>query len=283
MRVVSGAQRERAARGTTAGTTAETTAEIGATVAVVLGHWSEPFEVLLTRIVDILATGRRALVVGDVRVPAAATLALQLLLDSGVCPDRLAMLHGMDDALLVELLGEEAVRAVVGCADSRRVARVRASLEERPLCEQRLQVPRSISVRLDASDGDALEERARFLAEAAFSRAGALSGQAAGRLGRVHVPERLFSRFQAALLDVLETHPDLRAPLDFLDAEVARAAVRTRALGLDQGATLIFEGGETVGRAGTPAWGSVFTNVEPSSGFAREQRPAPVLGLLRMP
>jgi len=126
---------------------------------------------------------------------------------------------------------------------------------------------------------DDAEECARLAARRAFGRVASLTGQRAGALGRVVCHERSFSRFSAALLAELERTGDIERQTDFerpvplLERETRAHLAAARALGLDEGATLVLAGREP------PA--CVFTNVDERLQLATLARCAPLLVLLR--
>jgi hypothetical protein len=145
----------------------------------------------------------------------------------------------------------------------------RVALELRTLRNRSLLVRRA----------DDAEECAKSAARRAFGRVSALSGQRAGALGRVVCHERSFSRFSAALLAELartgdfERQTEFERPVPLLERETRTHLAAARALGLDEGATLVLAGREP------PA--SVFTNVDERLQLATLARCAPLLVLMR--
>jgi len=150
-------------------------------------------------------------------------------------------------------------------------------------------------VKLDADAPAA----AREVVARAFGRSATLSGQLPGSIGRVVCHERVFSRFSAELLALLDRDADVARPLVALEPATIEHARRGRELGLDEGATLVFSPTKTRASddpAGPDAgiglsrarmaeailWPTVFTNVEEHMRVAWLGRPAPVLCLMRV-
>jgi hypothetical protein len=107
-----------------------------------------------------------------------------------------------------------------------------------------LRILRSRSLCLRSADD--LAARAEEVERRSFGRSATFSGQLPGQLARVVCPERSFSRFTELLLARLRSSADVlrrsrssrRAPSDLLR--------RVRFLGLDENATLIFDGSDAV-------------------------------------
>ncbi len=249
-------------------------------VCLVAPHWSElvrgPWQALAGALLD----GRRVLLFADERLPAAPAALVAALLAEGVPSDALALLHGADAGLVEEALALPGARALVASGGASRLGRLRrAALRRGGALELRLALVQGGERTLEASDD--LERAACEVARDAFGRARALSGQLGGALARVVCPERRLSRFTALLLAELERSPDVARPLPFASDEEAGAARRARALGLDEGATAIFDATPLDAAGPARAHAAVFTNVEPTMELARLSEPAPVLRLLR--
>jgi len=235
-----------------------------------------------------LAAGRAVLLIGAPRMPELAQRVVEVLLDAGLPPELVALLH--DD-------GDSAWRAALASGS---ITHVRASggEAERSDLEQRLAsapthaafgagvsaeaapiVPGFTLLRsrlLDVARGEDPELAARRVARQAFGRIETLSGQLHGRVGVARVDARSFSRFGAALLGVLEDG-EPEAPVADLEPGLAEHLRRVRALGIDEGATLIHEPQRS---RGSPLR-LVFTNVDSRMRLARALRPAPLLCLMR--
>lgn len=141
------------------------------------------------------------------------------------------------------------------------------------------------SVTVDGSDGDALRRAAAEVAELAFG-ADRLGGLSLEAWSRVVVRPTLFSAFTEELLEVLEEgfeDGSLGAPSwaterpDRLSLASDASILAARKVGLDEGATLVFERARSGRRA------LVFTNVEPRMALSRSLRAPCVLGLERGP
>jgi acyl-CoA reductase-like NAD-dependent aldehyde dehydrogenase len=260
-----------------------------------------------------LALGRTAILASDPVAPMVADAIAAALgraeLPSGV----LAVLHGdTDDALRAALAGEGGGYLLASGSRPRlrRVERLAGMSEDgqiRPgfgagvrstsgtVIDLRPHGCRSAVVSSDADlAGSALE-----VAAAAFGRARSLSGQLPGQVARVIVPERSFSRFTEELLAVLRGSAEYDEPVPFVDREAEEVFHRARVLGLDEGATLIFEGQRAEITAAALEAGaesaavsreeeddailapSVFTNVEERMRLAALDRPSSILCLLR--
>ncbi len=164
-----------------------------------------------------------------------------------------------------------------------------------------LRILRSRALSLRSSDD--LDARAEEVERRSFGRSATFSGQLPGQLARVACPERSFSRFTEILLARLRKSADALRPIPLVEKSSADLLRRVRYLGLDENATLIFDGGDALN--GNGAHGSeagaqgpaprsssigedailaptVFTNVEERMRIASFGRPIPVLCLLRV-
>jgi acyl-CoA reductase-like NAD-dependent aldehyde dehydrogenase len=144
--------------------------------------------------------------------------------------------------------------------------------------------------------------RAAEIVEGAFGRSASLSGQLPGQIGRVACSDRSFSKFTELLLAELRKSPDVSRPAPIVERESEDRLRRVRVLGLDEGATLIFDGedvdggeqlikegaGETAPAASPRSQADamlapmVFTNVEERMRLTLLGRPLPLLCLLRV-
>jgi acyl-CoA reductase-like NAD-dependent aldehyde dehydrogenase len=123
-----------------------------------------------------------------------------------------------------------------------------------------------------------LAAQAGLVLERAFGRVAALSGCAPGRVGRVIVPAKSFSRFTELLLEELENDPDAGDPLALTRVLAPAHVERAFALGHDEGATAIFTGFE----GDDLEFPLVITNVDERMKLLHLARPAPVLCLVRV-
>lgn len=266
----------------------------GPGVAVLRRSWSEGPAGLAAAARAELSAGRTLLLLTDGRAPSLAASLAEELLDAGVPGSALALV--CDD-------GDVALRTASQCPEVTRVAlsgheedearlarvleRARAAAgfgagvvvtAERDVHFERL-APPCARVELDEDP----QRAAAWVARAAFGRA-RLSGQAANQLGRVEVHPRRLSRFTAALLEELEERGVADPPVGPVERDLPAFLERVRALGLDEGATLVHEA-----RVGSPTGGPggrivrlVFTNAEPRMRSWGLARPAPVLLLSRL-
>lgn len=255
--------------------------------------WSEAFLGPLSFVLRALYLGRTLVIVADPRASAAADL-LAHAFDS-LPPGVVNLLHDDGRTVFRAAQGEERVARLflpsTGEVVPELEERERASGENRTLriergfgagleiaCASKLCVRRlgntSLVVRADSDVADVAED----VALRAFGRLRARSGFAPGRVGRVLVPARTFSRFTETLLDVLEDDPDVLDPLEIARAPARVLVERAFRLGHDEGATAIFTGSED----DDLAFPLVFTNVEERMKLARATRPAPVLCLMRV-
>lgn len=250
-------------------------------VSVLAPHWSELLSGTWSAVVRELLAGRRVLLLADERLPACADVVVRALLEEGLPPGRLALLHGLAADQLGRALALPDVRALVASGSAERLLQLRRAAAPRADLELRLEALQGAARAIDAQED--LEQAAREIVERSCGRAATLSGQLGGQVARVHCPERRLSAFTGALLAALEASLDVARPLRFVSGEEAAAAQRLRSLGLDEGATLIF--GPALRDAERPgrAHPVLFTNVEPFMDCARPQAPAPVLCLLRTP
>jgi hypothetical protein len=316
---------------------------------LVAPHWSELVEGAAEHAFAALAHGAPLVLVPDARLPMAAELVALALRDAGLDPGAAALLHDDVDRVVRELAtGRHAVNLCVAAPAAelaRRFASLRATPDPEPDPEPEQPwrsrhggaTPFGAGLGLDRApprhaqgvrwsprplvagtllvgDDEPVDEAARRVLRAALSRLPALSGQRPGQAGRVLVPERRLSHFTAALLAHLETDSDLGRPVPPIDREEVRERRRARALGLDEGATLIWsgaapmadrdpqnatdglrapsDGGERARAEGPPPsraedgraslLASVFTNVEPGGRLCDLSRPLPLVRLLRV-
>ena len=275
-------------------------------VGVFRAHWSDGVGLLAARLVQHLVAGEVALVFSDPLLPDAGhhlARALEALdLPRGV----VSVLH--DD-------GQTSLRAALG-AEPRAHRPAWARLRGHP--DELEDLQRHFGARVPRWRGWPLRtawhrvgaladpaEEAAFVVERGLARSSTLSGQLPGHVGRVLCHQRLFSRFSEELLAHLEASPDPLNPVPLLEGDLLGFAQDAWALGLDEGATPVFgeeplrsarslepkpdagpDGGSGRGRgarAPRRVRPVVFTNVEAGQRFARLERPAPLLGLIRVP
>jgi acyl-CoA reductase-like NAD-dependent aldehyde dehydrogenase len=244
-------------------------------VSVVAPDWSELYVGTARAVLHELARGHAVLLLPDARLPFAADALAGALLEAGLSPASLAVLHGAEEELLLSALAAPAVRAAVVSGEPRRIASVRRLAETRTDLEQTLDVPRGRTFAVAAADD--LAGAARDVVTAAFGRARTLSGQLPGQVTRVFVARPVFARFGEELLAVHDVDPDCADPVPPVDRAATERWRAALALGLDEGATLV-RGEEQRGAGPRPA---IFTNVDPASRLARQPYPKPLLALIR--
>lgn len=261
-------------------------------LSLVRPHWGALLSGAQAALAE-LAAGRAVLLLADPRVPELVERLADVLLEVGVEPGALAQLteHGRNGLLEAAASGRVA-RFVLGVAgeDGRDlVAAVERAAERAGFGAGvvDLQPPEVELVRVERGVArvaleDDPERRAREVARAAFGRLETLSGQLDGQVGVVHVHARRLSRFTEALLRALEHEGLADPPAAFVDPSLSRHLEEFRDLGLDEGATLIHEGGPSQGpRGGARLTRLVFTNLEPQMQLVACSRPAPALLLMR--
>ncbi|MBK7644111.1 MAG: hypothetical protein IPJ19_13870 [Planctomycetes bacterium] len=167
--------------------------------------------------------------------------------------------------ILRALVAEPRIGALEASGPPARVVELAA------LGAQRVRTLRNTSLVVRAADDP--QQAARRAAQLAFGRVGALSGQRAGALGRVVCHECVFSRFQAALLAILEQPGDFARPVPLFERATREHLDAARTLGLDEGATLVLQ------RRSDGA--CVFTNVDERLRLATLARCAGLLTLVR--
>jgi aldehyde dehydrogenase (NAD+) len=242
-------------------------------VALVAPDWRELVRGAALSLGQELLEGRAVLLFSDPLLPWLGERVATAALAAGVPPGAVALLHGPARELLA--LGIAAQPASVQASGSaERIAPLRRLCHSSAVARVRL---RTLRCRACEVDEERLESEVERLIESAFGRGTTFSGQLPGQVARVFCPQRSFSRFSELLLERLEASQAAREPLAALDPGILERVRAARALGLDEGATLVFGDDED-----SPDLAPlVFTNVEPRMACARRQEPLPVLCLLR--
>ena len=254
-------------------------------IAVVAHDWSELLRGPFLAAAAELERGRDVVLLGDPRTPMTVDAVARALLAGGVSPHRIALLHGLTRPGVERLLRGPRVRALRASGDRERIRWLRAAAGAGGVPQQELVLLRSSAAEVGLEDD--LEACAKRLVARAFSRAGSLSGQRAGQVGRIFCHVRVLSRFTECFLAALAQIPDAANPIPSIDRDAARRVERTWAAGLDEGATLIAGGVQLAWADGTVHPRSlriaptVFTNVEPHMALARRQTPMPIVGIVR--
>src|SRR5262249_43693750 len=241
--------------------------------------------------------GRTAVLFSDPAAPMIAD-AIGLALDRADAPaGTLSVVHDDGDDALRAAVDTGAVahlRASGAPSRIRRLERmlVAAGPDRSPPAHLKLLRARCTLVR--SSEDPA--QRAAEIVAASLGRSSSLSGQLPGRIARAVCAERSISRFTECLLAELRRNPDVRDPVPLVDRDGDDHLRRVRVLGLDEGATLIFDGEDLLAlraaeadparslAAGAEAIlaPTVFTNVEERMRLAPPGRPVPLLCLLRV-
>ncbi len=273
-------------------------------------HSSAPFADFCVRLVELLGSGRPVVVLSDPTFPVLAEAAVDWILDAVPgAPLRLLHEDGLDvlrhaaawPNLALELVEPEAgllsstaslrkIRGNLAQAQAEQAAAETAAREEdgwfgsgvvaAPLAPLwvRSSATGPWQVPADADPAEAAHE----IVQRAYGPT-ALGGFAAGALCRVRIPALLFSRVTEALLarlDEVEEDPCFDPPGWILDAvEPSGVMTRAKRLGLDEGATLIFE--RRAAREDGKPYGMVFTNGEPRMRTSEGARVFGVLLLMR--
>lgn len=266
--------------------------------------WAELLSAPASALLAALALGRAVLVVSDPVAPTIAESIAGALARAGLPAGVLGVLHDDGEDALRAALGSSFPTYVLASGFPERVRRLErmaarpdgvrfgAGVSDGPGVAVDMRTLRSRSA-VVAETAD-LPRGAAEIAQAAFGRAGTLSGQLPGQVGRVSVHPRVFSRFTEELLAVLRASTDLDRPVPVVDEESEVELRRARVLGLDEGATLIFDGRAQESTGSSDAGEaspddlddailapSVFTNVEERMRLASLTRPTSILCLLR--
>ena len=265
----------------------------GAGVTLMQFAWCDPR--LHRSVAGELAAGRAVLLLSDGPLPAIAEGVARHLLGAGIAPRALALVHDDGDTALRAACADPRVdRVLLTCSEARRAERLAwatglagrsgfgAGVRELAAPDVHVDGLRPCTARVLA--GEDPQARAVEIAEAAFGRATALSGQAFGQVGRVLVHPHQLSRFTAALLSTLEAQALVDPPLVPLERSLVHDLEQVRGQGLDEGATLIHEvtHGSRRASSGGRIARLVFTNVEPHMRLWGLARPLPVLLLSRL-
>ncbi|HEV8112863.1 MAG TPA: aldehyde dehydrogenase family protein [Planctomycetota bacterium] len=272
--------------------------------------WSELLASSAAALFSALLLGRTVLFVTDPHAPMIGDAVSAALERAGLDAGVLSIVHDDRDDALRAAIASGAATYTRASGHPTRVRRLERLVTGGVRTEFGAGVERSLAPALDLRilrnrtavfrAAEDPEERVVRFADEAFGRSKSLSGQLPGQLARVVCPERSFSRFSEALIAHLRRSPDLARPVPLVEKESEDHLRRVRVLGLDEGATLIFDGedfvpkpaadgAETVAPHDSPENGlgailspTVFTNVEERMRLALLGRPAPLLCLLRV-
>lgn len=245
------------------------------TVTLLGAHWTDGAGELGRRLLGALASGAAVLVLSDQRLPDAADVWADALLDAGLPERRLALLHGADPRAVARLAGAPE-RARITVDDPDAAAAVRAAAGERRWA---LDWPRGRARRA----GEAGCETPRAAVRSAFGRE-TLGGLLPGRTTVLEVPEREHAGWVEALVPevdrLLERGGRRREPIPPIDTALRRrfeAAVRRL---LEQGATPVAMAERRGEAAFAPA---LFVNGEPWMEPVKELPCLPLLVVRRVP
>ena len=184
-------------------------------VVALVAHWSDGVGELGRKLCVPLAAGAAVLVCSDPRVPDAADVWCDALLDAGLPRERLALLHGLDTTELVRCASAPARARIV--VDDAAAAKALESTDS----ARRWAVDWPCGTVLAA--GGPGQPGPEEVLDLAFGVHAALGGQLDGRVGVVDVP----ARRHAAFVD------DLARPLEELAARLA-AGERRRPRAIDR-------------------------------------------------
>ncbi len=287
--------------------------------------WGELLASPAAALFSALLLGRTVLFVSDARAPMLADALAAALVRAGLPGGVLSVLHGDGEDVLRAAAASGATTYVLASgfpARARRLERLASTwpgpgagvgpgfgegVQSAAAPAFELHVLRSRSALVRSADDPI--ERATAVVEGAFGRSSSLSGQLPGQVARAICHERSFSRFTEAVLAALRRSPDVAHPAPLVDRESEDHLRRARVLGLDEGATLIFDADSMGSASGPRESGSVpesadgdgdttprspgaggdailaptvFTNVEERMRLALLGRPAPILCLMRV-
>lgn len=256
----------------------------GVTVCV-LPWCAQPGE-MLERVGQALLTSQLVILASDERAPFLADLMGQLLLECEWPAERFAVLHALQDDAFV-LAARRGAR-LCGRVDRTRLKRLRTQLEGAQgvlldVARTRTMVINERSVAREHSYADLAQ---RLVGEALEP----LGGQAHASLGSIHVAPEVFAPVEEAFVEAFEQHPLVLTPGPVIDRAADEAMAVRVGQGLDEGATQISAkrpGGERSSesrprrRSGVKP--ALFTNAEPRSRLVLEDRPLPVVTLVRAP
>ncbi|MFN0242847.1 MAG: aldehyde dehydrogenase family protein [Planctomycetota bacterium] len=240
-------------------------------LAIVAPHWSGLVRDSAQSVLRALASGACVIAVSDPALPMAMQAVAGALAHADLPAGAFALVHDDGETTLAALLEHATGGVFVGSGTQDRVRRMRVLAERNVALRTELveHCNRTAVVRQE----DDVRSAAHRIAHAAFGRAGALSGQAPGQVGRVACHERAFSSFTAELLAHFDA--DTTPAIPMRAAATLLHGARARDLGLDEGATLLRSG------AAGGVLPIVFTNVEEYMRLAALSRPAPILCLMR--
>ncbi len=275
--------------------------------------WCELLSSAAASLFSALLLGRTVLFVSDAHAPMLADALSAALARAGLQAGVLSIVHDDRDDALRAAIASGAPTYTRASGYPTRVRRLERLATGSVRADFGAGVERSLTPAIDLCilrnrtaafrTGEDPLARAAAIADEAFGRSTSLSGQLPGQVARVVCPERSFSVFTEALLARLRQSPDVARPVALVERESEDHIRRVRVLGLDEGATLIFDGedfaSKPVADAAPPSASAaaaaspelapdailsptVFTNVEERMRLALLGRPAPLLCLLRV-
>lgn len=257
--------------------------------------WSQRLAGPARSVFTELAAGRVVLLFSDGCVPAFANRLADVLLEAGLPPAALALLHDDGDA------------ALQAAAVDRRLSRLRVwgHSQDKARCapifaraahsthfgagvlgadqgrDMKFELLRREHRTVDPGQDPAVA--VDQILQAAFGRLQTLSGQASEQVGSVEIAPRRISTFTETLLVALEAEGAADPALEPIEADMAAQLEQVRELGLNEGATLIHEARvpSRLASNGARIARLVFTNVEPRMRLHDWSRPSPVLLISR--
>lgn len=246
-----------------------------ATVTLLAAHWTDGAGELGRRLLGALASGAAVLLLSDERLPEAADVWVDALLDAGLDPRRLALLHGCDPRVVAQHDAAPA-RARITLDDDGAAASLRALVGERRWALDR---PRGRARR-------AGERGCATPAEAFDSAFGpqALGGLLPGRTTVLEVPEREHARWVDNLVPLADRALTAAGktrrgePVPPVDPGLRRRFDEAVRRLLEQGATPVALGERRGEAAFAPA---LFVNGEPWMETVKDLPCVPVLVVRR--
>jgi hypothetical protein len=248
----------------------------GASTLALVAHWTDGVGELGRRLCAPLASGGAVLVCSDRRVPDAADVWCDALLDAGLPPRRIALLHGLSPTDLATCAAPPA-RARIMVDDAEEAGRLRSASAD---LRWAVDWPRGRALALGSAE---CPDPATAI-DLAFGTRAALGGQMDGRLAVLEVPERRHAatvrELEAAVLELARRTTDRARPVP---RAVDRDMERRFELGLqrllEQGATPVV----VAERHGDPLFGpALFVNGEPWMEAVKAPMCAPILVVRRI-
>jgi len=246
-----------------------------ASTLALVAHWTDGVGELGRRLCAPLASGGAVLLCSDRRVPDAADVWCDALLDAGLPPRRIALLHGLSPADLAACAAPPA-RARIVVDDAEEAARLRGASSE---LRWAVDWPRGRALALGSDECPDVPTAL----DLAFGARTALGGQLDGRLAVLEVPER---RHAAAVAELAASIEGLATRLVTGARPLPRAVDRDMERRFELGLQRLLEQGATpvvvAERHGDPLFGpALFVNGEPWMEAVKAPACVPILVVRR--